>query len=47
MKIASRKKWIAVSAAALMLCMCALASAQSYTLGDEADEIAHRPAAHG
>lgn len=40
MKIASGKKWITVLAAVLMVCVCALASAQSYSLGDEADEIA-------
>ena len=40
MKIASGKKWITAFAAVLMVCVCALASAQSYTLGDEADEIA-------
>ena len=40
MKIASGKKWITVIAAVLMVCVCALASAQSYSLGDEADEIA-------
>ena len=39
MKIASNKKWITVAAAVLMVCVCALASAQSYSLGDEADEI--------
>ena len=40
MKIASGKKWIMAAAAAFMVCVCALASAQSYRLGDEADEIA-------
>ena len=40
MKIAAGKKWITVIAAVLMVCVCALASAQSYSLGDEADEIA-------
>ena len=40
MKIASNKKWITVTAAVLMVCVCALASAQSYSLGDEANEIA-------
>ena len=40
MKIASGKKWIMAVAAMLMVCVCALASAQSYRLGDEADEIA-------
>ena len=40
MKIASGKKWITAIAAVLMVCVCALASAQSYSLGDEADEIA-------
>ena len=40
MKIASGKKWIMVFAAMLMVCVCALASAESYRLGDEADEIA-------
>ena len=40
MMIASNKKWITVVAAVLMVCVCALASAQSYSLGDEADEIA-------
>ena len=37
---ASMKKWLIVVLAALMVSVCALASAQSYTLGDEADEIA-------
>ena len=39
MKIASRKKWIMATTAMLMVCVCALASAQSYSLGDEAVEI--------
>ncbi|MBP3656954.1 MAG: peptidoglycan-binding protein [Clostridia bacterium] len=34
------KKAIMLALAALMICVCALASAQSYSLGDEADEIA-------
>ena len=37
---ASNKKWFIVVLAALMMSMCVLAYAQSYTLGDEADEIA-------
>ena len=37
---ASNKRWISVLAAAVMVCVCATASAQSYRLGDEADEIA-------
>ena len=40
MKIASGKKFAAALLAALMMCVCALASAQTYKLGDEADEIA-------
>ena len=40
MKFASGKKWITVSAAVLLVCVCAAASAQTYRLGDEADEIA-------
>ena len=39
MKIASGKKWIMAVAAVLMVCVCAFASAQSYSLGDEAIEI--------
>ena len=39
MKIASGKKWFTAVLAVLMVCVCALASAQSYSLGDEADEI--------
>ena len=39
MKIASGKKWIMAIAAMLMVCVCAFASAQSYSLGDEAVEI--------
>ena len=39
MMIASKKKWIVMALAILMVCVCALASAQSYSLGDEADEI--------
>ena len=39
MKIASGKKWIMAVAAMLMVCVCAFASAQSYSLGDEAIEI--------
>ena len=39
MKIASNKKWITVTAAVLMVCVCAYACAQSYSLGDEANEI--------
>ena len=39
MKIASGKKWIVAIAAMLMVCVCAFASAQSYSLGDEAVEI--------
>lgn len=38
--LASKKRWIAAAAAALMVCVCAAASAQSYGLGDEANEIA-------
>lgn len=37
---ASNKRWISALAAAVMVCVCATASAQSYRLGDEADEIA-------
>ena len=37
---ASNKKWFIVVFAALMMSVCVLAYAQSYTLGDEADEIA-------
>ena len=37
---ASNKRWISVLAAAVMVCVCVTASAQSYRLGDEADEIA-------
>ena len=37
---ASNKRWISALAAAVMVCVCATASAQSYSLGDEADEIA-------
>ena len=40
MKSASGKKFAAALLAALMMCVCALASAQTYKLGDEADEIA-------
>ena len=40
MKIASGKKWIMAATAALLICVCAAASAQTYRLGDEADEIA-------
>ena len=37
---ASNKRWIAALSAALMVCVCASACAQDYSLGDEADEIA-------
>ena len=37
---ASNKRWIAALSAALMVCVCASASAQNYSLGDEADEVA-------
>ena len=37
---ASKRRWIAALAAVIMVCMCAAASAQSFSLGDEADEIA-------
>ena len=37
---ASNKRWIAALSAALMVCVCAGACAQNYSLGDEADEIA-------
>lgn len=37
---ASKKKQIAAMAAAIMVCICTAASAQSYSLGDEADEVA-------
>ena len=37
---ASNKRWISALAAAVMVCVCVTASAQSYRLGDEADEIA-------
>lgn len=37
---ASGKKRLAAALCALMLCACATASAQSYSIGDEADEIA-------
>ena len=37
---ASNKRWLAALSAALMVCVCASASAQDYSLGDEADEIA-------
>jgi len=37
---ASKKKWLSVVLAAAMLCVCAASCAQSYSLGDEADEIA-------
>ena len=37
---ASNKRWISALAVAVMVCVCATASAQSYRLGDEADEIA-------
>ena len=40
MKIASIKKWIMVTAFVLMMCVCAAASARSYRVGDEAEEIA-------
>jgi len=39
MKIASGKKWIMAVIAVLMVCVCAFASAQSYSLGDEDVEI--------
>ena len=39
MKIASGKKWIMAITAVLMVCVCAYACAQSYSLGDEANEI--------
>ena len=39
MKIASGKKWIMAITAVLMVCVCAFACAQSYSLGDEANEI--------
>ena len=39
MKIASGKKRIMAIVAMLMVCVCAYASAQSYSLGDEAVEI--------
>ena len=37
---ASNKRWMAALSAALMVCVCASASAQNYSLGDEADEVA-------
>ena len=37
---ASKKRWLSALAAVLMICLCAAASAQSYSIGDEADEIA-------
>ena len=37
---ASKKKWMAVLLTVLMLSLCAAAGAQTYHLGDEADEIA-------
>ena len=40
MKIASIKKWIMVTAFVLMMCVCAGASARSFDLGDEAEEVA-------
>ena len=38
--IASGKKWMFAALAVLMVCVCAAACAQSYSLGDEADEVA-------
>ena len=37
---ASNKKWMALSLCMLMLCFACTAVAQTYRLGDEADEIA-------
>lgn len=37
---ASKKRWLSAFAAVLMICLCAAASAETYSLGDEADEIA-------
>lgn len=37
---ASKKRWLSALAAVLMICLCAAASAETYSLGDEADEIA-------